>query len=132
MLLVAARYPLVWRPSVIGHSGRWGGTRDKYIKFENAGDQYLGRCLTGLNSLHKEFSISPPFFNTTVEAEKAGIDRLLRTHVVGGGGISAPLFEVLRMCFASVVHHREYLMDNLANNNRLRAHPLMNHLPEVR
>jgi hypothetical protein len=36
-----------------------GGTRDKYIKYDSAGDQFLGRTLCGLNSLVKEFSTSP-------------------------------------------------------------------------
>ena len=118
--------------AAICNRAQWkmGGTRDKYIKFENAGDQFLGRSLTGLNSLQKEFSISPPFFNTgAVELE--GIDCLLRDHVIGGRSISAPLFEVLRMCFASVVFHLSFLMANLDEKNRLRSHPLVNNLPEV-
>jgi hypothetical protein len=104
---------------------KMGGTRDKYIKYENAGDQFLGRTLTGLNSLQKEFSISPPFFNTEA-GELAAIDELLRTHVVGGGTISSALFEVLRMCFASVVYHHEFMLAHLNEYNRFRSHPLMN------
>jgi hypothetical protein len=109
---------------------KMGGTRDKYIKFENAGDQFLGRCLTGLNSLQKEFSISPPFFNVDDE-ETASIDRLLRLHVVGGGQITASLFEVLRMCFASVVFHKGWLLEHAHEKNRIRSHPLLVNMPEV-
>ena len=39
------------RMSSIYNRAGWtiGGTRDKYIKFENAGDRFLGRTLEGLN-----------------------------------------------------------------------------------
>ena len=119
--------------AAICNRAQWkmGGTRDKYIKYENAGDQFLGRTLTGLSSLQKEFSISPPFFNTEA-AELTAIDGLLRTHVVGGSIITSTLFEVLRMCFASVVYHNGFMMVHLHERNRFRSHPLMNSLPEVR
>ena len=47
-----------------------GGTRDKYIKFENAGDQYLGCVLCELNCLMMEFSVSPPFLISQAESWK--------------------------------------------------------------
>ena len=54
-----------------------GETRDKYIKYENAAYQFLGRTLTGLSSLHNFFSISPLFFNLPDQELGAG-DNLLR------------------------------------------------------
>ena len=71
-----------------------GGTRDKYIKYESTGDQFLGRTLCGLNSLVKEFSTSPPFFNMTYD-ELVPIDYLIRNHIIGGGACSTSMFEVL-------------------------------------
>ena len=109
---------------------KMGGTRDKYIKYENAGDQFLGRTLTGLNSLSKEFSISPPFFNVPTQ-EMSGIDNLIQKHVVGASQCTAKMFEVLRMGFASMVYHHDYMDKKLHKLNRLRSHPLFNHLPEV-
>ena len=35
-----------------------GGVKDKYLKFESAGYQYLGQCATGLYHLKKYFSVS--------------------------------------------------------------------------
>ena len=107
-----------------------GGTRDKYIKFENAGDQFLGRVLCGLNSLTKEFSISPPFF-LLQEQELEQVDELLRDHVVGGYQVTAALFEVLRMCFASIVYHHHHMSEHMHGRNCFCSHPLMNSLPEV-
>jgi len=48
--------------SAICNRAGWkmGGSRDKYIKYESAGDQILGRVICSLNPL---FAVSPPFFN---------------------------------------------------------------------
>ena len=50
--------------AICNHAG-WalGGSRDKYIKYEAAGDQFLGRTLCGLDPLSISFSVSPPFFD---------------------------------------------------------------------
>ena len=117
--------------SICNRAGwKMGGTRDKYIKYENAGDQFLGRTLTGLSSLNKSFSISPPFFNLP-DQELGAVDNLLRNHVVGASNCCVKTFEVLRMCFASVVYHREHMDKRIHKTNRLRSHPLFNNLPEV-
>jgi hypothetical protein len=117
--------------SICNRAGwKLGGTRDKYIKYEAAGDQFLGRTLCGLNSLTKHFSVSPPFFNMT-EEELQVVDRWLMSFVADGSVIVAPTFEVLRMCFACIVHHNKFLHDHLHPNNRFRSHPSMSHLPQV-
>ena len=40
-----------------------GGVKDRYLKLEKAGDQYVGQCEAGLNQLKKEFVITPPYFD---------------------------------------------------------------------
>ena len=42
-----------------------GGVKDRYLKRESAGDQYVGRCAAGLDQLSKEFAVSPPYFDFT-------------------------------------------------------------------
>jgi hypothetical protein len=118
--------------SAICNRAEWklGGTRDKYIKYEAAGDQFLGRTLCGLNSLTKEFSMSPPFFNMN-EQELDELDRLLMSFVADGSIIAVPTFEVLRMCFACVVYHNRFLRDHLHSSDRFRSHPALCHLPNV-
>ena len=107
------------------------GARDKYIKFENAGDQFLGRTLAGLDSLSKNFSISPCFFHLT-QAEMSAIDQLLHDNVVGAATCTSKTFEVLRICFAALVYHRDLMDENLQKKHLIRSHPLFNNLPEVR
>jgi hypothetical protein len=77
------------------HAGwKMGGSRDKYIKYESAGDQFLGRVVCGLDPLLQSFAISPPFSNMCAE-ELEGIESLLMSFVVSGSGIPAAMFEVL-------------------------------------
>ena len=71
-----------------------GGIRDKCIKYKFAGDQFLGRTVCGLNSLVKEFSTSPPFFNMN-DGGLGQVDHLIRTHIIGAGYVSIAMFEVL-------------------------------------
>ena len=42
-----------------------GGVKDRYLKRESAGDQYVGRCAAGLDQLSKQFAVSPPYFDFT-------------------------------------------------------------------
>jgi hypothetical protein len=70
--------------SAICNRAGWkmGGSRDKYVKYESAGDQFLGRVVCGLNPLVQEFALSPPFFNMCAE-ELEEIELLLMSLVVG-------------------------------------------------
>ena len=40
-----------------------GPVKDRYIHYEKAGDQFVGRCATGISSLSKEFAVSPVYFD---------------------------------------------------------------------
>ena len=40
-----------------------GPVKDRYIHYEKAGDQFVGRCATGISSLGKEFACSPVYFD---------------------------------------------------------------------
>ena len=40
-----------------------GGVKDKYLKYEATGDQYVGMCASGLNQLIKEFAVTPAYFD---------------------------------------------------------------------
>ena len=54
-----------------------GGVKDKYLKYNAAGDQYFGRCASGMNQLSKTFAVTPAYFdsfgeiNDEVEREKS-------------------------------------------------------------
>ena len=109
--------------SICNHAG-WslGGTRDKYIKYDNAQDQFLGRVLCGLNVLGAEFSTSPPFFDVTAD-KLMDIDLKLREVIPNGNRMSASTYEVMRMCYASIVFYYDWLNDVLHQSHKFCSHP---------
>ena len=72
-----------------------GGVKDKYLKYEAAGDQYVGRCASGLNQLSKYFAMTPAYFdffgeiNDEVEREKLKkyLQKWLEIRVSNFGGV---------------------------------------------
>ena len=44
----------------IGDGWVIGEVKEKYLKYEAAGDQYVGRCTSGFDHMSKYFSISLP------------------------------------------------------------------------
>ena len=49
-----------------------GLVKEKYIHYEKAGDQYVGRVVAGLNVNSTDFAVSPPYFNFPVEDGSEG------------------------------------------------------------
>lgn len=101
-----------------------GGTWDKYIKFENAGNQHIGRVLSGLNPLSIDFSLTPPFFDTKTEQEMDQIDQFIRSRIANSEYISESTFNFVRYLFASLCFHRAFLNTVLQPNYRIRTSAL--------
>jgi hypothetical protein len=61
-------------PAVCCRAG-WsmGGTVDRYIQLEAAGDQVCGRTVTGLDVNSFQFGISPPFFTAKMICQRKGM-----------------------------------------------------------
>ena len=114
-----------------------GGVKDRYLKYEGAGDQYVGKCACGLDQLTKEFAISPAYFDYShIEDE---VDRLatkrkvtawLEARLTDKGNISPETFHMIVMAFASLCYHRKYLETNLAQESCLRASSFFKDVPE--
>ena len=118
--------------SICNRAGwKMGGTRDKYIKYESAGDQFLGRTLCGFSSLTKEFSLSPPFFNVST-GQLCGVYETIQKYVPEGMIIDSKMMEVLGFLVASIVYHLGDLEDKLHKSNRFRSNPMMTNQSEVR
>jgi hypothetical protein len=97
-------------PSIVSVALRcvWslGNVQDRYLRFERAGDQYVGRAICGLPIHDFKFGILPPLFKETVQ------DNLINQScsVVFPNLIRIPRFKcILKMCLASLVMHADYL-----------------------
>ena len=81
-----------------------GHVKERYLQYEKAGDQYLGRVVSGLDVNSVKFAVSPPFFefDVTCGAEAAGPDdgtwkniyTLLRDYMVRGEFVLASVHRV--------------------------------------
>jgi hypothetical protein len=47
-----------------------GSVKERYLQYEKAGDQYLGRVVSGLDVNSIAFAMSPPFFDTADKGER--------------------------------------------------------------
>jgi hypothetical protein len=102
--------------------GGWsmGNVKDRYYKYIEAGDQYCGRCLTVSPVLSADLAASPPFFDLE-DNQQQEHDYIHLTCRLQFG----ELYEVfgfgklLRMCVASLLHHRDWFDANLYHNHVL-------------
>ena len=107
-------------PSV-SKRGEWsqGGVFDVYFLFAEPGDQYLGRCLTGLPQYDVNFSLLPSHFPCGIENDSVheGL-RLCFGNIMDFFQDSiAGLVGVLLLLLGSVVYHFEsYVKPILAND----------------
>lgn len=91
---------------------RLDGMDNKYVRYEHAGDQLVGRHLSMLDVNSATFATLPPHFNVVDE------DVLDAVHLVFPGAFEG--FEsVLIMCLASLVYHREYFRENLKPTHKI-------------
>ncbi|CAM9207214.1 unnamed protein product [Phaeothamnion confervicola] len=94
-----------------------GSIQDRYIRYESAGDQYVGRTVSGLPLSTHDFCVLPPHFckkdaNGTVIP---GVTELVTMAVSDcfGGDLTPRLKEVAEHLLASVVYHQDYLRRTL-------------------
>ena len=105
-----------------------GHIKERYLQYEKAGDQYLGRVVCGLDVNDPLFAVSPPYF----DADHATIEKihlLLKEYAVRGDSATADMHRVFYFCYASLCYHRDFLGRNLHQSSKLQASPFYNTMP---
>ena len=116
-----------WLQYVYEPTGLWGGVKDRYIKYEKAGDQFVGRAVSGLPILKKEFAVSQPFFDFTESENEIEYER--KTHEINNwvqarlpqNSSNESVFYLLKNCVASLVYHRDFLDRMVHGGSALRS-----------
>ena len=100
--------------------------KDRYIHYEKAGDQYVGRCATGVSSLSKQFAASPAYWDFTDQPQcsEKEVDKVIHDNFARPSEISANSFNVVRNLFASICYHYTFLKNNLHPLHKLRSSPM--------
>jgi hypothetical protein len=91
-----------------------GGVQDTYMRYESAGDMFVGRTVSGLPTDRPEFGILPPRFHGPRDSIEAAIDLCFP-------GIPPCLRLIGEYSLASVIFHREFIRSTLPNRHPL--HP---------
>lgn len=89
-----------------------GGVQDTYLRYQEAGDQHVGRTVTGLPPERPEFATLPPAFPSNSPVVDKGIDLCFRN-------LPENMRLVGRYCLASIVYHSDFLFATLK-----KKHPL--------
>ena len=107
------------------------GVMNRYIKFENAGDQFVGQCVSGRSRLTKEFAASPPYFDfsdrTRADKERniASLDAWIRQRMPVAAQLNDKVFALFKTCLASFFYHRKFLNETLHSKSCLRTSHFM-------
>jgi hypothetical protein len=107
-------------PDIASVSNRCGwrlaGVMDRYIKYERAGDFFVGRVVTGLPLNTPDFQILPPRFSKSLSNEVLN-DILMKSFPILEKFRN--LYGVCRMVLASVIYHREFLKSTMPCNHAI-------------
>ena len=100
------------------------GVKDRYFRHDSAGDHYLGRTLSGLPILHKEFAISPPYFDV-LNSNLLSEELESKLNLLCGEG-RTKLRLVTKFLLASICFHWDYLRNMLDERNILWSNAILN------
>jgi len=108
-----------------------GNVKDRYIHYENAGDEFVGRSVTGISSLSHNFATSPVYFepgsiddNDYNGSLDEDVEKLISETFVKKEAISGSTFAMLKFVVASICYNYSYLETNLSLNHCIRSSPL--------
>lgn len=93
-----------------------GKVKDTYMRYEAAQDQYVGRLVAGLNIHSFEFSISPPFFLSSV-VDNVSVKNDMET--VFPFPIETKHILAMRFCLATLIHSKPFLLEKLGSESPL-------------
>jgi hypothetical protein len=103
--------------------GGWsmGNVKDRYFKYFEAGDQFVGRCIALNPVLSESLASSPPFFSAAPGSEDdVWLTELCHfqfpaLRLIDGFG------KLTRMCLASLLYHRSWIFDTFVTNHVVRV-----------
>lgn len=107
-------------PSVVSVARRAGWAMGTigliYLRYESAGDQFVGRTVTGLPLSDAGFASLPPFFRATTDDNKQFLIDALQCCFPT---LPESLTHVAEFCLASLVYHSTWLTSHLPPTHHL-------------
>jgi hypothetical protein len=95
-----------------------GNVKDRYFKYADNGDQFVGRCLCLLPILNADLAVSPPLFQEA--ADMNWVNDMVKAqfchlHSIADFGL------LLRMCLATMIFHSRWIAEFLHFNHVVRS-----------
>ena len=95
-----------------------GPVKDRYIHYEKAGDEYVGRTVTGISTLDREFAVSPAYFELEGAEETIckNIDDQIKIflNISDCTQVEGPRFLLMKFFFAAICFHYDHLNRNIS------------------
>ena len=82
-----------------------GGVQDRYFRYEAAGDQYVGRTVSGLPLMQPQFAILPPCFKELTDL----VDEVL---IECFPNLPSSMKLVGEFCLASIIYDQSFIAQN--------------------
>jgi hypothetical protein len=88
------------------------GVMNHYIRYEVAGDMYVGRCASGRNRLGNEFAVSNPYFDFTSLPESERnvarweVDYFIKARMPSGAAVNEQVYAMFKYCYSSFLFHK--------------------------
>ena len=101
------------------------GVLNRYIAFENAGDQFVGKCVSGRSRLKKEFAASCPYFyfDCCNEAERKRkskeVNIWIKNRTQEDTRSNENVFYLFKRCIASLEHNRSFMEKHLHSKSNI-------------
>lgn len=95
------------------------GVQNRYLRYEAAGDYFVGRTICGLPIDAVQFALMAPAF-------PLGMEAVLRAIKLCFPNAPPHMYGILEYCLASVVFHQKYLRETLPASHPLWSSPLWN------
>lgn len=107
------------------------GVMNRYIRFESAGDMFVGKSVCGRDRMGEEFAESCPYFDFSEygpaekERRHQTVDAWIRSRMPGGGE-NHDVFTLFKHCISSFAYHRPWLESNLHPESEVRGSSIWN------
>lgn len=119
-----------------------GGVKDRYLKYEAAGDQFVGRCAACLDLLSKNFAVSPPYWDFSTSGDgvrhlpeeeeelQRELESFLQERLPNYNNIKKATLNLARVLLATICYHHEYLKTTLSRSSLFRASTIFRNVPD--
>lgn len=101
-----------------------GAVRETYLRYEAAGDHFVGRTVSGLPRQSHQFATLPPFFPTRDESTCNLVEKAL---AVAFPNVSKHLMRTCEFCLASIIYHYDFLKETIPKESPVWETQLFSH-----